>query len=1032
MTMHEKFFPSRPDVHPKVYAYRAIYSEYEGYLKVGYTERAVEVRVAEQFPVIQPGEIKPYEILFAESAMRSDGTSFTDYDLHRRLERNGFDNVGGEWFRCSVDDVRNAWLQVRDRVDYSANRTEDFPMRPEQRTAVEKTEAYFRDCERPGNRNAPKFLWNAKMRFGKTFASYQLAKRMNMKRVLVLTFKPAVESAWQEDLETHVDFEGWQFVSRGGRSYDECDPDKPIVCFGSFQDFLGEDRSTGGIKPRNEWVHLEDWDMVVFDEYHFGAWKDSAKSLFRNDSDDAIDDADDANAAAQGNSLDETWLPIQSRFYLYLSGTPFRALNSGEFIEEQVFNWTYSDEQRCKTEWVGENNPYEALPRVVMMTYKVPDSITQIAREGEFDEFDLNVFFSAEGSGADAHFKYEEYVQKWLDLIRGSFKDTARDDLRMGAQKPPMPFSHKDLLPVLTHTLWFLPNVASCEAMFNLLAKRQNVFYHDYKVIVAAGNKAGMGVEAVGPVRKAMGDPLATKTITLSCGKLTTGVTIKPWSGVLMLRNLKSPETYFQTAFRAQSPWTAKTEEGKTEILKRDCYVFDFSLNRALGMISDYSCRLSVDETSPERKVAEFVKFLPVLAYDGSAMQEVNAAQILDIAMAGTSATLLARRWESALLVNVDNNTLLRLLANEDAMNALMSIEGFRSLNQDIETIVNKSEAVKKAKKEGGNLSDKEKKRLSQEEKEFKSKRKEIQEKLIKFATRIPVFMYLTDRREETLKHVITQFEPKLFKKVTGLGVKDFELLVSLGVFRDDIVNDAVYKFRRYEDRSLDYTGINMHVFDTSVGLFDTKLSKADYEELKLRDSLLNPDGRARNRDDEVIVESYTIDQRTPKTKVTHRVETMSAPELKETARKAHREEPSDSRGPSPKANGASREAAHPRAAKPITAATTNTKKSSLAPGNKRTTASNDAASYAQAARERVAARRSEQAARKKDPAKPKIEPLTPEQIASIGAGTRVFHKGFGPGKVTRVTGGTIYVFAKGKERMFLFPQAFDQGFLSL
>ncbi|MDO4590281.1 MAG: GIY-YIG nuclease family protein [Slackia sp.] len=600
--MNSTFFPARPDVHPKVYAYRSIHSEYEGFLKVGYTERAVEVRVAEQFPIVQPGKINPYEIVFAESAMRSDGTSFTDGDLHRRLERNGFENVGGEWFRCTAGDVRNAWLQVRDRVDYGANRTEDFAMRPEQRAAVDKTEAYFRDCERPGSRNAPKFLWNAKMRFGKTFASYQLAKRMDMKRVLVFTFKPAVEAAWQEDLETHVDFEGWQFVSRGGRTYDECDPDKPIVCFGSFQDFLGVDKKTDGIKPRNEWVHLENWDMVVFDEYHFGAWKDSAKSLFAESDGDAVDDADDANAASAGNSLDETWLPIQSRFYLYLSGTPFRALNSGEFIEEQVFNWTYSDEQRCKAEWTGERNPYEALPRVVMMTYRIPDSIRRIAQQGEFDEFDLNVFFSAEGEGAQAHFKYEEYVQKWLDLIRGSFKETAVDDLKMGAKKPPMPFSHKELLPVLTHTLWFLPNVASCEAMANLLTKRQNVFYHDYTVIVAAGSKAGMGVEAVEPVRKAMGDPLTTKTITLSCGKLTTGVTIKPWGGVLMLRNLKSPETYFQTAFRAQSPWTAKNEDGTTEILKRDCYVFDFSLNRALAMISDYSCRLSVDDAGPSAR----------------------------------------------------------------------------------------------------------------------------------------------------------------------------------------------------------------------------------------------------------------------------------------------------------------------------------------------------------------------------------------------------------------------------------------------
>ena len=862
--MKADYFPQRPDVHPSVYAYRDMNPDHAGLLKVGYTRRDVERRVAQQFPVIQPGEGKPYEIVFAESAMRPDGTSFMDHDVHRRLERNGLENVGGEWYRCTAEDVRNAWLEVRDRADYESQRTEDFNMRPEQRAAVEKTQAYFERCLEPGSHDQPKFLWNAKMRFGKTFATYELAKRMGMRRVLVLTFKPAVEAAWQEDLESHVDFEGWQFVSRDGRTYEECDPSRPIVCFGSFQDFLGVNRETGGIKARNEWVHLEDWDLVAFDEYHFGAWKDTAKSLFQAaDDDEAVESAEaDADAATRGNALDETWLPIQSKFYLYLSGTPFRALNSGEFIEEQVFNWTYSDEQAAKEGWVGSDNPYESLPRMVLMTYKVPDSITRIARQGEFDEFDLNVFFSAEGHGADAHFKYMEHVQKWLDLIRGSSAETAVDDLKMGAEKPPMPFSDTRLLGTLTHTLWFLPNVASCEAMANLLAERQNTFFHDYKVIVAAGSAAGMGVEAVGPVRRAMGDPLATKTITLSCGKLTTGVTVKPWSGVLMLRNLKSPETYFQTAFRVQSPWTTKTEAGETEILKRECYVFDFALDRALAMVSDYSCRLSVSESSPERKVGEFIKFLPVLAYDGSAMREVNAAEILDIAMAGTSATLLARRWESALLVCVDNDTLRRLLASDEAMRALMNIEGFRSLNADIETIINKSEAVKKAKKEKQNLTPKEKKQLSEEEKEFKSKRKQIQEKLIKFATRIPVFMYLTDYREQCLKDVITQLEPGLFKKVTGLSVKDFELLVSLGVFRDSVMNDAVYKFRLYEDASLEYTGLNRHEYDSSVGLFDTALSAEDYAQMKLQDSLLNPDGTTRDRDSAVVVTSEVVDVR--------------------------------------------------------------------------------------------------------------------------------------------------------------------------
>jgi len=182
--------------------------------------------------------------------------------------------------------------------------------------------------------------------------------------------------------------------------------------------------------------------------------------------------------------------------------------------------------------------------------------------------------------------------------------------------------------------------------------------------------------------------------------------------------------------------------------------------------------------------------------------------------------------------VNVDNETLKRLMGNQAALNALMSIEGFRNLNQDIETIINKSEAVKKIKKEANDkdLSEKQKKELTEEEKKYKSLRKQIQEKLIKFATRVPIFMYLTDFRERTLKDVITQLEPGLFKKVTGLNVKDFELLVSLGVFNSGLMNDAVYKFKRYEDSSLVYTGINKHT-DEPVGLFDTVLSAKDYQQ---------------------------------------------------------------------------------------------------------------------------------------------------------------------------------------------------------
>ena len=831
---------------PMIYAYEHIgVPSHAGWLKVGYTTRDVETRVKEQNLT---GNIQ-YKIVLKRPAMRKDGTSFDDHLIHKILRKGRIRNPEGEWFVTDVKTIERAIASAAQGREAMTERIYDFPMRPEQKKAVDNTSAYFTAFKKdPTNLGLiPHFLWNAKMRFGKTFTTYQLALRMGWKKVLVLTFKPAVKTAWEEDLLTHKDFEGWQFCQKQeDREFNYVNEHKPFVCFASFQDVLGKN-AVGGIKATNEWIQTVEWDCIVLDEYHYGAWGKNAKNFY-DKKDPALKRAEevgeiitedaDSNKELEARELyDEGLMPLRTGAYLYLSGTPFRAISTGEFIEEQIYNWTYSDEQQAKEDWKGEDNPYAQLPKMVMLTYQMPESISEIASQGEFDEFDLNEFFRAE----DNQFLHEEYVQKWLELIRGAYTENIVTELKQGMEKPPMPFSDSRLLSYLQHTYWFLPSVAACKAMKDLLKKRANRFFDDYQVIVAAGNEAGMGAQAVEPVYKAMGNPQQTKTITLSCGKLSTGVTVKPWTGILMLRNTTSPETYFQAAFRVQSPWTTKDADGKEVILKPLCYVFDFAPNRALRQVEEYSCQLNVKESNPEKKVADFIKFLPILAYDGSSMKEIDAAGVLDMAMSGTTATLLARRWESAVLVNVDNATLQRLLNNPEAMKALMNIEGFRSLNSDIETIINKSEHVKNTKKEKGeDITPKEKKQLTEEEKEYKSKRKEIQEKLIKFATRIPVFMYLTDFREYSLMDVIKQLEPELFRKVTGLTLKDFDLLVSLGVFNRDLMNDAVYKFKRYEDSSLEYTGINTHS-GTIIGGWDTVIDVSESKENETEKSEVLP-----------------------------------------------------------------------------------------------------------------------------------------------------------------------------------------------
>lgn len=844
----DELLPEKLKARLRIYAWtpNAPPADYAGLIKIGQTTKAdVNARIRESQGQMQ----QAYALHVDELAERNDGTVFRDSDVRQRLIDKGFQNPifgsAREWMRCKPSDVLTAITELRTGQNLSGTHHETFEMRAEQKGAVEKAHTYYQSIWDENPAAVPRFLWNAKMRFGKTFAAYQLAKRLGAKRVLVVTFKPAVEDAWRTDLESHADFTGWRYGSATSREkLETVSSETPLVYFGSFQDLLGRDKKTGLIKAKNESVHLTEWDLVIFDEYHFGAWRDSAKELFEGE------DEKEARKelAAEYNDgletfeeeLDELshaeadFLPITTRAYLYLSGTPFKALATGEFIEEQIFNWTYTDEQRAKAEFAeshpGEWNPYGALPEMRLFTYQMPDELIAVASGGEFDEFDLNAFFEAAGTGKGAEFAHKTDVQKWLDIIRGAYLPTQVDAMRMGT-RPPFPYSDARLLPYLQHSFWFLPDVAACEAMANLLAERQNVFWHDYQVLIVAGPNAGIGLDALPPVREAIRDGNDTKTITLSCGKLTTGVTVKQWSSILMLRNLKSPETYFQAAFRVQSPWAIKNPDGdnpnEEAVLKPVCFVFDFAPTRALRQIADYGAGLSPESPNPERAIEELVKFLPVLAYDGSNMTEIDAGGILDIAMAGTSATLLAKKWESAILVNVDNDTLRRIMSNPAAIEAVMNIEGFRALGDAIlETVVNKSEAVKQTRKEKGEaITPAEKKSLSDEEKEYKSKRKQIQEKLIKFATRIPAFMYLTDYRENTLHDVITKLEPALFKSVTGLSVADFHLLVNLGVFNATYMNQAVFAFRRYEDASLSYTGIESHKGLRRYGLYDTVIA---------------------------------------------------------------------------------------------------------------------------------------------------------------------------------------------------------------
>ncbi|HEX7278698.1 MAG TPA: GIY-YIG nuclease family protein [Solirubrobacterales bacterium] len=807
----------------RVYAYTVVGKD--GLIKVGETTRAsAEERIKQQLGTAFP-KLEGVEILLDEPAVRQDGTEFGDREVHEALLLAGIRRSGGEWFEATLDEVRAAISAVKAGKPFDARRRESFPMRPEQAQAVELTAGYFR--AHAGEGRPPKFLWNAKMRFGKTFTTYQLAREMGWTRVLVLTYKPVVQINWRDDLLGHVDFSEWRFVDRetpvekAGEWLGEPDP---VVRFASFQDLYGRS-AEGEVKAHNELIHRTEWDCIVIDEHHFGAWRDSARELY---------DPTDAELAAEEQPEDRRSgedLGLRSDHYLHLSGTPFRAITAGEFSEDQTFNWTYVDEQTAKEGWDEEEgpNPYLALPQMKMYSYELSPDAVAYAEDGEFSGFSLNEYFRAKrvdaGSGAGACvFEEETRVLEFLEMLRGKLSEQQKMEVVAG-QKAPFPYESADFSEAIRHSVWYLPDVASCFAMGDLLAR--NSYFSDFEIVVAAGDRAGQGAEAKPPVEAAIGKATKEKrsgSITLSCGKLMTGVTVPEWGAILMLRSLESPESYFQAAFRVQSPWVSRGPGGQIEVRKPTCYVFEFDPNRALMLLAEYGRRLAQQEDeTPAEAIGKLLNYLPIFGFSGGSMLRLDASEVLDWATAGIGASALAQRWNSALLVEVNEHTLAAVLEHPDLLNTLEQIEDFRALVKNAEHIVTSTKVLEKAKREQGGKLDPEQKR---EKSAIDKQRREIREKLQKFLARIPVFMYATDFREEALKDVIESLDPALFERVTGLTIEDFERLSNLGLFNAKNMDAAVYQFRQFERASLSYAEPETAEEEpATVGLWERKAS---------------------------------------------------------------------------------------------------------------------------------------------------------------------------------------------------------------
>ena len=624
-------------VYPQIYSYTLPeLKPNEGSQKIGYTEQEdVNNRILQQ---VKTAAFRlKYELLWSAPAFFKDSNeSFVDKLFHKFLEIKGIERkweLGYEWFYFNGDPLKSKDLfDLFRKEKFSAlqkdKRKVDYTLRFEQEEAVNKALLYFENTKKG------EFLWNAKPRFGKTLASYDLAKRLKANKVLIVTNRPAIANSWFDDFEMFVD--GYAFISETSslkhratltrEQHIAMKPIKPLITFLSLQDLKGS-KFFGGNFNKLKWVADLEWDLLIIDEAHEGVETGRTKSAFDY---------------------------VNRKHTLHLSGTPFKALANEKFPTEAIYNWTYLDEQTIKQIEIeeGEIGEHTDLPDLKLFTYRISQMITNEVNEGiEIDNetrdyaFDLNEFFRAK----DKKFVHEDDVKEFLKNLSTNKK---------------YPFSTPELREELKHTFWYVGNrVDSVKALEKLL--KEDPVFKDYKVIVAAGDGISFEEEendfkgnesSFQKVKNAIAEN--DKTITLSCGQLTTGVTIKEWTAVLMLTDIKTPSVYMQAAFRAQNPY--KEFRNGELVLKKSAYLFDFAPTRVLEIYDKFVNGLNpkavkgeITEKEREENIKQLLNFFPVISEDvNGEMIELDAKKVLTFPNALAASEIMNARFMTNLLFN--------------------------------------------------------------------------------------------------------------------------------------------------------------------------------------------------------------------------------------------------------------------------------------------------------------------------------------------------------------------------------------------
>ena len=694
-----------------------------------------------------------YDLLYTELTVYNHGglRSFNDKEVHKVLERSGvkkkiFDTVNkaNEWFITDLETVKRAIAAIKERRNSlsSAEVTQEYSpiiFRPEQQEAINKTKTQFKK----GNQ----MLWNAKMRFGKTLSALQVVKDMEFQRTLILTHRPVVDAGWFEDFGKifydRKDFaygsknngESYSCLERWAESYG-----LHYVYFASMQDLRGSELVGGNFDKNNE-VFATDWDLIIVDEAHEGTQTELGK-------------------AVMGELVKE-----QTKV-LRLSGTPFNLLD--DFKEDEIYTWDYVMEQRAKINWdelhFGDPNPYASLPTLNIYTYDLGRLLHDFVDEDV--AFNFREFFRVNEAGGFCH---EKDVRAFLNLLTKEDKDSL------------YPYANEEYRNIFRHTLWMVPGVKEARALSAML-QTHPVFQH-FKVVNVAGDgdQDEESRDALEAVEQAIGkDPDATRTITLSCGRLTTGVSVKAWTAVFMLSGSynTSASSYMQTIFRVQTPATINGR------MKEQCYVFDFAPDRTLKVIAEtakISAKAGKTSQNDRDIMNEFINFCPIISIEGSQMNRFDVPRMLEQLKRVYVERVVRNGFEDNNLYNDELMKLndLELQEFDDLKKIIGQTKAMPKTNQiDInnqglnnEEYEEKEKLEKKPKKE---LTEEERKRL--EELKKKTKNRDAAISILRgISIRMPLLIYgaeLSDENQEiTIDNFASLIDPQSWEEFMPKGV---------------------------------------------------------------------------------------------------------------------------------------------------------------------------------------------------------------------------------------------------------------------